>query len=37
VKYKKIVAEKFPDAFIIAIDENRNLIPLYEALSKLKQ
>ncbi len=37
VKYKKIVEEKFPDAFIIAIDENRNLIPLHEALSKLKQ
>ncbi len=37
VKYKKIVEENFPDAFIIAIDENRNLIPLNEALNKIKQ
>lgn len=37
VKYKKIVEENFPDAFIIAIDENKNLIPLNEALNKIKQ
>ena len=36
VEYKKIVEEKFPDAFIIAIDGNRNLIPLSEALEKIK-
>ena len=36
VEYKKIVEEKFPDAFIIAVDQNRNLIPLSEALEKLK-
>ncbi len=36
VQLKKIVEEKFPDAFIIAVDENKNLIPLNEALEKLK-
>ncbi|MFC2104762.1 hypothetical protein ACFLS4_05375 [Bacteroidota bacterium] len=36
VEYKKIVEEKFPDAFIIAVDENKNLIPLGEALNRLK-
>lgn len=36
VQFKKIVEEKYPDAFIIAVDENKNLIPLNEALEKLK-
>ena len=36
VQYKKIVEEKFPDAFIIAIDNNNILIPLNEALDKIK-
>jgi len=36
VELKKVVEEKFPDAFIIAIDENRNLIPLSEALIRMK-
>ena len=36
VEYKKIVEEKFPDAFIIAIDENRKLIPLSDALNRIK-
>ncbi len=36
VEYKKIVEEKFPGAFIIAIDENKNIIPLSEALNRIK-
>ncbi|MCB2195969.1 MAG: N-acetylmuramoyl-L-alanine amidase [Bacteroidetes bacterium] len=36
VQFKKIVEEKFPDAFIIAVDESNNIIPLNEALEKLK-
>lgn len=36
VEYKKIVEEKFPDAFIIALDENLNLIPVSEALNRMK-
>ncbi|MFC2096266.1 N-acetylmuramoyl-L-alanine amidase [Bacteroidota bacterium] len=36
VEYKKIVEDKFPDAFIVAVDENRNFIPLSEALNRLK-
>ncbi len=36
VEYKKIVEEKFPDAFIIAVDENKNFIPINEALNRLK-
>jgi N-acetylmuramoyl-L-alanine amidase len=36
VKYKKTIEENFPDAFIIAVDENSNLIPLNEALNKTK-
>lgn len=37
VDYKKIVEEKFPDAFIIAVDENKNIIPLNEALNKMNK
>jgi N-acetylmuramoyl-L-alanine amidase len=37
VKYKKTIEETFPDAFIIAFDENSNLVPLSEALNKTKQ
>lgn len=36
VEYKKIVEEKFPDAFIIAVDQNKNFVPLNEALNQLK-
>ena len=36
VEYKKIVEEKFPDAFIIAVDEQSNVIPLNDALNKIK-
>lgn len=36
VEYKKNIEDKFPDAFIIAIDENSNLIPLNVALDKTK-
>lgn len=36
VQFKKIVEEKFPDAFIIAVDENNSIIPLNEALEKIK-
>jgi len=36
VEYKKIVEGKFPDAFIVAIDQNKNFIPLSEALNQLK-
>lgn len=36
VQFKKIVEEKFPDAFIIAVDANNSIIPLNEALEKLK-
>lgn len=36
VEYKKNIEEKFPDAFIIAIDENNKLIPLNVALNKIK-
>ncbi|MCK5028866.1 MAG: N-acetylmuramoyl-L-alanine amidase [Bacteroidales bacterium] len=32
VAYKKIIAEKFPDAFIIAVDKSGKIIPLNEAL-----
>lgn len=37
VDYKKIVEEKFPDAFIIAVDKNKNIIPLNEALNKINK
>lgn len=37
VDFKKIVEDKFPDAFIIAIENNEKLIPLNEALDKIKQ
>lgn len=36
VDYKKIVEKKFPDAFIIAVDNNKNIVPLNEALNKIK-
>ncbi|PLX21731.1 MAG: N-acetylmuramoyl-L-alanine amidase [Marinilabiliales bacterium] len=36
VEYKKIVEQTFPDAFIIAIDENLNLVPINEALNRIK-
>lgn len=32
VAYKKIIEEKFPDAFIIAVDKSGKIIPLNEAL-----
>ncbi len=32
VTYKKIIEEKFPDAFIIAVDKSGKIIPLNEAL-----
>jgi N-acetylmuramoyl-L-alanine amidase len=32
VAYKKIIEEKFPDAFIIAVDKTGKIIPLNEAL-----
>jgi len=32
VAYKKIIEEKFPDAFIIAVNKSGNIIPLNEAL-----
>jgi N-acetylmuramoyl-L-alanine amidase len=37
VDYKKIVEEKFPDAFIIAVDQNKNLIPINEAINKINK
>lgn len=32
LEYKKTISDKYPDAFIIAIEENGNLVPLNEAI-----
>ncbi len=37
VEFKKLITDKFPDAFIIAINKNNQLIPLNEALNMIKK
>ncbi len=36
IEYKKNIEDKFPDAFIIAVEKNSKLIPVSEALKRIK-